>query len=135
MSSPSILDVTALTAALSVFAGTDMKTIVCKSQSLTTYLESLLNRLENEKLSPGKMGKLWTIITPKDKTQRGAMLSLRWHCSSMLQSVTERLKIVGVIVDLKRPDIMRVSPTALYNTHEDVWVFVQKLKDALELEG
>lgn len=76
----------------------------------------------------------WTIITPRDATQRGAMLSLRWHSPQMLQLVVERLKSVGIIVDLKRPDIMHVTPTPLYNTFEEVWRFLQELSNSIRIK-
>jgi kynureninase len=101
MSGPSIIDITVLTAALSVFDQTDMRTIVRSSHSLTGYLVALLDHFEHTTLRLGKIGRLWTIITPKDRTQRGAMLSLKWHSPFMLQRVTERLKAVGVIVDFR----------------------------------
>ncbi len=38
----------------------------------------------------------------------------------------------GVTVDIREPDVMRVSPTPLYNTFADVDAFVERLKAALQ---
>ncbi|KAF2829406.1 putative kynureninase [Ophiobolus disseminans] len=135
VSSPSILDITALTAALNIFAKSDMRSIANRSRQLTNYLETLLAHLilslahnpsEHSRDEP-----LWTIITPQNSQQRGAMLSLRWHDFRVLEKVVQRLRDAYVIVDIKKPDIMRVTPSPLYSSFEDVWLFIEELKNAV----
>ncbi len=45
----------------------------------------------------------------------------------------------GVVVDHRRPDVIRVAPVPLYNSFEDVWVFVDRFKaavrEAVRVEG
>lgn len=36
-----------------------------------------------------------------------------------------------IVVDKRKPDVIRVAPVPLYNTYEDVWRFVEILKSAL----
>jgi len=34
-------------------------------------------------------------------------------------------------VDERKPDVIRVAPTPLYNTYADVWHFIQIFREAL----
>ena len=36
----------------------------------------------------------------------------------------------GVIADWREPDVIRVSPVPMYNSYEDVYRFVEILKEA-----
>ena len=112
-----------------------MRSLVHKSKQLTGYLETLLDETANDiSVSCGDTkneNTPWTIITPRNAGSRGAMLSLRWSDSGILDKVVERLNSVGIVVDVKKPDLMRVTPTALYNTFEDVWRFIHALKEEL----
>ena len=38
----------------------------------------------------------------------------------------------GIIVDERKPDVIRVAPLPLYNTFEEVWDFVQALKEVID---
>ena len=44
----------------------------------------------------------------------------------------EMLDEAGIVVDKRKPDVIRVAPVPLYNTYEEVWRFVQIFKKALE---
>ena len=37
----------------------------------------------------------------------------------------------GAICDDRKPNVIRVSPTALYNTFEEIWDFVMILREIL----
>ncbi len=43
----------------------------------------------------------------------------------------EMLDEAGIVVDKRKPDVIRVAPVPLYNTYEEVWKFVQIFKKAL----
>jgi kynureninase len=135
VSSPSILDITALSAALGVFAKSDMQTIAGRSRQLTIYLEVLLDDLALS-LASGhtKNAHVWTLVTPRGMEQRGAMLSYRWHDVPMLDRVVQRLKNAYAIVDVRKPDIMRVTPSPLYTSFGDVWRFSVELENAVKPE-
>jgi len=135
LSSPSILDITALTAALSVFAESDMQTIVYRSKQLTSYLEALMDDLVRHwARNNDSEAHPCTMLTPRDSLKRGAMLSLRWHNIAMLERIVQRLQKVHVVVDIRKPDIMRITPSPLYTSYVDVWWFCDKLKEALSQE-
>ena len=89
-----------------------MKALRERSIRLTRFLELLLKQLRAK--HPGN----FTIITPSDPNQRGAQLSVRLK-SGMLNTVLKGLEESGVVVDERRPDVVRVAPAPLYNTFAD----------------
>lgn len=64
------------------------------------------------------------ILTPEDPTQRGAQLSLKLK-PGLLDLVLKELEANGVVVDERKPDVIRVAPAPLYNCFVDVWNFAQ----------
>ena len=96
-----------------------MSALRAKSVKLTGFLEQLLLR-KSESVSK----KPYWIITPSDPEQRGAQLSVQLELG-MLHDVLEGLTDAGVIVDERKPDVIRVGPAPLYNSFVDVWNFVE----------
>ncbi|KAJ9158423.1 Kynureninase [Coniochaeta hoffmannii] len=125
MSNPSILDITSLSASLEVFrlAG-GVSELRKKSLRLTAFLENLFNEM------PPEDRKLFRIITPSDPDQRGAQLSVMLS-NGLLHTVMEELEARGVIVDERKPDVIRVAPAPLYNTFEDCVGFIDAFSAAL----
>ncbi|KAJ3148019.1 hypothetical protein HDU86_007587 [Geranomyces michiganensis] len=123
VSNPNVLATVSLLASLNVFAKTSMAALRDKSILLTGYLEALLLDL-----SPQDAG--FTILTPRDPAQRGCQLSLLFDAGLMMP-VFENLERNAIIVDERKPDVIRVAPTPLYNTFMDVWTFVSVLKKAI----
>lgn len=126
VSNPSVLDITSLNASLEVFkkAG-GMGPLRGKSLKLTAYLENLL-------LTSPHFDSSFKIITPWDPEQRGAQLSLKLE-SGLLDVVIKELEERGVIVDERRPDVIRVAPAPLYNTFKDVYEFRCAFDEALDV--
>ena len=50
-----------------------------------------------------------------------------------LEAVMKSLTEAGVVVDERKPDVIRISPAPLYNNFQDVWKCVKCLRDALGL--
>ncbi|KAK9322426.1 pyridoxal phosphate-dependent transferase [Lipomyces orientalis] len=124
LSNPSVLDTIALLGSLSVFRKYTMKALRAKSVALTGYLETLLlSRFPD---------KPFLIITPSEPDQRGAQLSLAF-ADGMMDEVNQVLQENGVTCDERKPDVIRVAPTPLYNSFEDVWVFVSQLRKAVDV--
>lgn len=48
-----------------------------------------------------------------------------------LDEVFKHLQQEGVICDIRKPNVMRVAPTPLYNSFTDVYEFIQILKGIL----
>lgn len=131
LSNPSALDLTAVLASLQVFEKTTMQELRSKSLRLTAYLEYLLTNpdtTENMGTASEEMMP-YTIITPSDASQRGAQLSVRLE-PGLLDVVMQTLEDEGVVVDERKPDVVRVAPAPLYNTFQDVWQFVKIFRGA-----
>lgn len=115
LSNPSILCMAALRASMEIFDEVTIARLRTKSETLTSYLEFLLTREAYENFS---------ILTPRDPSQRGAQLSLQITKGG--RAVCDRLSQQGIICDWREPDILRVAPVPLYNSFLDVHTFADK---------
>lgn len=113
-----------------------------KSLELTGYLEHLLlkyplddNPSSTSSTSNEETKRPYTIITPSDPSSRGAQLSILLQ-PGLLDKVLEILEEEGVVIDERKPNVVRVAPAPLYNTFTDVWefhrVFVLACKEAVK---
>ncbi|KAK4224227.1 putative kynureninase [Podospora fimiseda] len=124
LSNPSATDLSCLNAALEVFGMSGgMEELRGKSVLLTGYLEWLLKEFEAEGL--------FKVLTPGRIEERGTQLSLMFK-KGVLERVGAVLKENGVVIDLRKPDVIRVAPVPIYCRFEDVWEFVQVLRRALK---
>ena len=124
LSNPPIFSMTPLIASLRLFQQAGIGQLRSKSERMTAYLDFLL-QVELE-------GKL-TVFTPAEAASRGCQLSLSLaEGRTKGRQVFEQLSSQGVVADWREPDVIRVAPVPLYNSHRDVWRFVQILKEALE---
>ncbi|EEP76753.1 kynureninase [Uncinocarpus reesii 1704] len=131
LSNPSVLDMSAVLASLDMFDKATMAAIRKKSLALTSYLEHLLLN------SPSNVrpdGELFTIITPSNPEARGAQLSVLLK-PGLLESIFGHLADNGIILDQRKPDVIRVAPAPLYNTFADVWDFVHVFFEACRKAG
>lgn len=123
VSNPSVVDLTSLLGGLSVFNQTSMSDIRKKSVKITAYLEFLL-------LEGTDSTKAFKIITPSDPEARGTQLSVLLK-PGRIETLMEMLDVACIVVDKRKPDVIRVAPVPLYNTYAEVWKFVQIFKQAL----
>ncbi|CAH7668830.1 hypothetical protein PPACK8108_LOCUS22365, partial [Phakopsora pachyrhizi] len=94
---------------------------------MTSYLDICLNSskfyIDLNPISKDEKSKLmFTIITPTTISKRVSQLSLLFlpKGKQILKRVFNNLvKIHGVIGDEREPDVLRLSPVALYNSFED----------------
>ena len=121
LSNPPILSMAAIRASLDLFEEAGMENIITKQRKLTGFLEFLLNNMQNERIR---------IITPKNPDERGCQLSLAVKNAD--RSLHDKLTQAGVISDWREPDVIRVAPAPLYNSFEDVFLMVERLKHCLE---
>ncbi len=115
LSNPSILSMAALRASMDIFDEVTMTRLRAKSETLTSYLEFLLAQQPCEDYS---------VLTPRDPSQRGAQLSLQIRKGG--RAICDRLAHQGIICDWREPDILRVAPVPLYNSFLDVHAFAEK---------
>ncbi len=120
LSNPAILSMAAIKASLDIFNEVGMDRLREKSVKLTGYLEMLLQELGEGVIK---------IITPKDPKDRGCQLSMK--IKSADKSLHQKLTDNHVITDWREPNVIRVAPTPLYNSFEDVYKFVEVLKKSI----
>lgn len=125
---PCALAICPLLASLEIFEMTSMSAVRQKSITLTKYLEELLQRSDAQDATGGATG-LYRIITPANPAERGAQLSMLLK-PGLLEGVMADLEAEGVVVDERKPDVIRVAPAPLYNSFSDVWDFVEIFKRA-----
>nr|POF13168.1 kynureninase 1 [Quercus suber] len=128
ISNTSVADTTAVRASLDVFKQTSMAELRKKSLKLTQYLQDLLDLLGKEQ--DGAYGKSFRIITPLAPEHRGAQLSVLLS-PGLLDSVMVTLEKNGVVLDERKPDVIRIAPAPLYNSFIDVFNFITIFRQAL----
>lgn len=116
VSTPPVLSLAPLGAALAIFDEAGMPALRAKSIALTAHLEALIDALVPDA----------AILTPRDPERRGAQLSIRVaDAPRRLAALAER----GVVGDVREPDIIRLAPTPLTTTFADVRAAAQALAD------
>jgi kynureninase len=118
-SNAQILPMAAHRAALELFDAAGMDALRAKSEQLSAYLLTLLQDME---------GQPFTVITPEDPAARGCQVSLLTDNGG--KALFDAITANGVIADWREPNVIRVAPVPMYNTFEDVWNFVNLLKEA-----
>ncbi|KAF3048825.1 Kynureninase (L-kynurenine hydrolase) [Didymella keratinophila] len=130
LSNPSALDMTSVLASLDVFSQTTMSALRARSVRLTGYLEARLLCYTSSSSSKGvKEEPPYTIITPPNPAERGAQLSVLLN-PGLLDSVQAYIEARGVVVDERKPDVLRVAPAPLYNTFLDIHRFITVFHEA-----
>lgn len=120
LSNPPILSMAAIRASLELFAEAGFENLREKAVKLTGFLEYLIDEIDHSDIS---------IITPRTPEERGSQLSIQVkHANKKLHA---RLTEAGIISDWREPDVIRVAPTPLYNSFEDVYQFTSRLKQVL----
>jgi len=124
LSNASVIGVSMLKASLDIFDQAGIDNLRKKSIELTGYLEFVINHYANKSLQ---------IITPKEVEQRGCQLSIKLidmnRTFRNAEKFLDTLAIRGVVVDYRKPDIIRVAPVPLYNSFQDIFYFGKILKE------
>ncbi len=120
LSNPPIFAMVCVWASLKIFEEVGMKNLREKAIRLTSYLEFLVNSMGEDVVR---------IVTPSDPMQRGSQLSIQVINAD--RTVYDRVTEAGVIADWREPDVIRVAPTALYNSYEDVYRFYEILRESI----
>lgn len=121
LSNPPILSFAAVRASLGLFREAGMENLREKSVQLTGYLEFLLKDAGIKGLA---------IITPAAQEERGCQLSITLGENG--RKAFDALTARGVVCDWREPDCIRVAPVPLYNSFEDVRLFVDIMKEAVK---
>jgi kynureninase len=112
LSNPPILALAPLRVSLELFAEAGMDRLRAKSERLTGYLEALIRR---------DCADVLEVVTPSDPARRGCQLSLRVAGGRERgRALFDFLAGRGIIGDWREPDVIRISPAPLYNSHADI---------------
>lgn len=115
LSNPPILGLAPLRASLDLFDQVGMPALRAKSLRLTGYLESLIQQ---------RLADTLEVLTPANPDERGCQLSIRVRGGrEQGRSLFDHLAANGVLGDWREPDVIRISPAPLYNTHHDILRF------------
>lgn len=118
---PHVLSIAPLIGSLEMFQEAGIDRIRDKSLRLTGYLMDLI---KSELFSYG-----FTIANPEDETTRGGHVFL---IHPEAARICKALKADGVVPDFRNPNGIRLAPVALYNTFEEVWEMVSRLKKIMD---
>ncbi|MEG3051037.1 MAG: kynureninase, partial [Thermomonas sp.] len=126
LSNPPILGLAPLRASLDQYDRATMPALRAKSESLTGYLERLID---------GGLRDVLQIVTPREASRRGCQLSIRVIAGRNMpdrsagRDLFDFLATRGVLGDWREPDVIRISPVPLYNTHADVLRFANTVRE------
>lgn len=124
LSNAPVFGMAAHRASLEIFEEVGMDKLIAKSRLLVDYLEFVLaeiaSKLENCNFES---------ITPKSIKERGCQVSVLMHGQG--KGLFDKLTELGVIVDWREPNVIRMAPVPLYNSFEDIYRFGKKLEASL----
>ncbi|KAG0140639.1 hypothetical protein CROQUDRAFT_674527 [Cronartium quercuum f. sp. fusiforme G11] len=140
-SNPAILPLVTLYSSLQLFAAYPggFKALKARAEDLTGYLGSCLQGLDSfvELAHVNQSTRLgFTIITPLSPL-RGSQLSLLFlpPGKGLMADVFARLAERGVVGDEREPDVLRLTPVAMYNSFEDCRKAVEVLDEVMKELG
>lgn len=114
---PHVLSMAPLLGSLEIFHDAGIENIRKKSLKINHYFMDLI---EAELAGLG-----FEIGNPRDDASRGGHVCLEHPEAAR---ICKSLKENGIIPDFRAPNVIRLSPVALYISYEDVWNVVQILK-------
>ena len=120
LSNPPILALVPMRVSLEIFHRAGMQRLREKSLQLTGYLEWLVRTQLSDVLET---------VTPADPERRGAQLSIRvLGGRAQGRALFDYLTDNGIIGDWREPDVIRISPTPLYNRFADCLAFAEAVR-------
>lgn len=122
LSNAPVISMAAHWASLELFDEIGMEALNVKSEKLTGYLEFILDELTEKHGEKCR----FEIITPREKSRRGAQLSILVHGKG--KELFDFLSSEGVVADWREPNVIRVAPVPMYNSFEDVYYLGQLLE-------
>ena len=126
LSNAPVLGMAAHLASLDIFDEVGMEKLCEKRDQLTAYLEFIIDAISEKH----KKVCTFEIITPRDKTKRGAQLSIM--AKGQGKALFDALSAEGVVADWREPNVIRIAPAPLYNSFEDCYWFGQLLEKAIQ---
>lgn len=119
LSNAQVLSMSAHLASLDIFDEVGMPALKAKSEQLVAFMLLGLKSLGNRN---------FTIITPEQFPDRGCQTSILTDDTG--KQLFDYLSDNGVIADWREPNVIRIAPVPLYNSFEDIFRFVEYLRQA-----
>jgi len=126
LSNAPVLGMAAHLASLDIFEEAGMERIGEKRDLMTAYMEFVIDDISEK----NKERCTFELITPRDKTKRGAQLSIM--AKGQGKALFDALSAEGVVADWREPNVIRIAPAPLYNSYEDCYWFGQLLEKAIQ---
>lgn len=121
ISNPPILSLAPLRVSLQIFQRAGMAQLREKALRLTGYLEWLVQT---------QLGDVLESVTPRERSRRGSQLSIRvLGGRERGRALFQYLMDHGIVGDWREPDVIRLSPTPLYNRFEDCMALVDAVRE------
>ena len=114
---PAVLSMAPLDGALRPVEEAGLERIRAKSLALTAFLTRAIDA------ELAEFG--FEIGTPREPARRGGHVSL---IHPEAQAMCLALRARGVVPDFRKPDVIRLAPSPLYNTFADCWEAIEALK-------
>jgi len=118
---PAVLSMAPIDGALLPVEEAGLERIRAKSLAMTEFL---MGSIESELADLD-----FRIGTPREPDRRGGHVSLQHEGA---QPMSLALRARGVIPDFRKPDVIRLAPSPLYNSFTDCWEAIQILKEIAE---
>jgi kynureninase len=115
---PAVLSMAPIDGALRPIEEAGLERIREKSIAMTEFIMSAIES-ELEELG-------FRIGTPRDPERRGGHVSLQHEDA---QPMCLALRARGVVPDFRKPDVVRLAPSPLYNTFTECWNAIEMLKE------
>lgn len=126
LSNAPVLGMAAHLASVEIFDEAGMDRIGEKRDLMTAFLEFVIDEISER----NKDRVSFELITPRDKTKRGAQLSIM--AKGQGKALFDALSAEGVLADWREPNVIRIAPAPLYNSFEDCYWFGQLLEKAIQ---
>jgi kynureninase len=123
LSNPPILSMAAIRASLKLFNTAGFDNLRQKSVLQSDFLMKLLDELPDNQV---------TYITPKAANEKGCQVSIRVKNAD--KSLFDQLSAQNLVADWREPDVIRIAPTPLYNSFDEIYRFVELLKSTINVQ-
>ena len=121
LSNPPVLALAPLRASLELFDSVTESDRIEFARSMTDYLFDLVDT---------HFSHLIESVTPRDYARRGCQVSLRIKAGRTKgRELFEFMESRGVLGDWREPDVIRISPVPMYNTHADLLRFASVVRE------
>jgi len=123
ISSPGILGTSPVEGSIDLINQAGIDNLREKSKKLTAYLVYLIEEKLVEQYG-------FKVLSPKNPERRSGHISITHDTEAY--RINEALKNRGVVPDFRPPEMIRIAPSPLYNTYQDVWQVVKYLEEIMK---